>query len=546
MPYARRSSRRSAPRRRANPMRKYYPDPDKPGNLALRTSYGGSMASAQKYGFDYRSANDTQKYARIQDRFRGRGKYWGERVGKFLGDRVGFGSVGREIGGWASDQLAKASKPKGRGLYTGRGQYNSLFANGEQSMAIATSGDETEDIVYSNREYVSDVYGPSDPDFSIQKFGLNPGLADVFPWLSQISQNYEEYELVQCIFEYKSVISETSSNTNGQTGTILMATNYNASQKAFGDKETMMQYHGGQSGKVTQDLFHGVECHPEKSVGDMDKFIRTGPTQDVADLKDFDHGNFFLALNNIPATYQDQQIGELWINYTVRLRKPRLFTSRCLNQKRDLFSTQASVINENSANGTGLRNNWTKSKSNNVGCTLVNRGSAGGGTPSSRARIGLLFPASFNGAVEVILTIVLQGETIMNVANDVLNTCTPVIVGGANIEELNDIVGVGEFDSDNPARWFYAIAGTDNNEDTSNSRTGGMYSQVAHVQVRASTNGDENLIEFTIPDSNVLFDATATFNSVSIDVRQITTAHNTSYDSKPEYEKFTYAISSTL
>lgn len=55
-----------------------------------------------------------------------------------------------------------------------------------------------------------------------------------------------------------------------------MATNYNASAQPFSDKESMIQYHGGISRRMTEKLVHGVECDPKKSSGSEGKYTRVG------------------------------------------------------------------------------------------------------------------------------------------------------------------------------------------------------------------------------------------------------------------------------
>ena len=67
----------------------------------------------------------------------------------------------------------------------------------------------------------------------------------------------------------------------------------------------MMQYHGGQSGRLTDDLVHGIECDPGKSVGDMHKYVRSDPVQD--DLKSYDHGKFNFAIANMPSEFANKQ-----------------------------------------------------------------------------------------------------------------------------------------------------------------------------------------------------------------------------------------------
>lgn len=91
-------------------------------------------------------------------------------------------------------------------MYSGRGSY----ARNE----VMVGGDETGSICISNREYVGDIFAPSaSGTFSVTPFPLNPGLEQSFPWLSQLAANYEEYEFIQLVFEFKSVFPNTASTT---------------------------------------------------------------------------------------------------------------------------------------------------------------------------------------------------------------------------------------------------------------------------------------------------------------------------------------------
>ena len=119
-------------------------------------------------------------------------------------------------------------------------------------------------IILSHREFVGNVYGPSaGKDFEVQAFTLNPGLEDTFPWLAQIAGNYEEYQMMQLMFSFKSTVSNFQTST-GVTGTVLSATQYDTNQRLFEDKKTIMETHGATSCKATQNLVAGVECDPTK------------------------------------------------------------------------------------------------------------------------------------------------------------------------------------------------------------------------------------------------------------------------------------------
>ena len=234
---------------------------------------------------------------------------------------------------------------EGQGLYSGRGGYNALISGGPTVMTGSMKRDETGALTITNREYIKDIYGPNNTNFTDDSLPINPGLQNSFPWLSQVAANYAEYELIQCVMEYRTLV-DASNNTDGVNGEIILTTQYNVSAPDFSDKTSMLQNYGSQSGKATESHSHGIECDPKKNPGDGHKYIRTSPVQPGEDLKTYDHAKFELALNNVPATYQNQVLGELWIYYTVRLHKPRLYVSRGLFNRSDYYRVSPQAVNQ--------------------------------------------------------------------------------------------------------------------------------------------------------------------------------------------------------
>lgn len=184
-------------------------------------------------------------------------------------------------------------------------------------------GSNTEGVVLRNREYIRDLYCPdlNNAFQVIDSVPLNPGLLNSFPWLSQVASNYEEYEFLQLAVTYKSTINPSIA-TNGQVGQVCMATNYNPDQDAFASKEEMVSYSGGMSAKTSSSMVCGVECDPAKNSGSAGKYIRTGFVPESK--KDYDLGTTYIAVLNAPKDYLGQCLGEIWVSYTVVLRKPRI------------------------------------------------------------------------------------------------------------------------------------------------------------------------------------------------------------------------------
>lgn len=188
-----------------------------------------------------------------------------------------------------------------------------------------------------------DIFAPpANVAFHLQTWPLNPGIATSFPWLSQIAQNFDEYEFLQLIYTFRSTVADFAASS-GQVGTVVMVTQYNPSEDDFGDKDTLMGYVGSMSTKVTDSLIHGIECDPEKNSGTSQKYVRLGGLDVTEDLKNYDHGKTSLAILNAPATYAGQQLGELWVTYTVRLRKPKLSSLNAYNTLRDYYAFKPST-----------------------------------------------------------------------------------------------------------------------------------------------------------------------------------------------------------
>jgi len=312
-----------------------------PDGLAL---YGPSRMAAMA---ELYAGRPTQMSNRMRDGWRGAGMYTGR--GGYLSDwwqksrgalGTGFKAAARATGfGQAADMLDKA-EAAGRSL--GWGDYavpamNEIVNGGGADVvpSFKPAGDNS--VCVSHREYISDVFGPAkNVQFQNTPYSLNPGLGRTFPWLSQIAQNYEEYTLRQLIFTFRSTVTDFVA-TNGQVGTIVMATQYNPTDEPFGSKQDAMEYDLSMSGKVSKDMLHGVECDPAQLSGAPGKYLRAGPVSHGQDLKQYDWGQLNIAISNIPDEFADQSLGELWVSYTIELRKPKFFVSRGLGIARDYF-----------------------------------------------------------------------------------------------------------------------------------------------------------------------------------------------------------------
>jgi len=200
-------------------------------------------------------------------------------------------------------------------------------------------------MIVSHREYIGDIN--STVAFTPQTFALNPGLGQLFPWLSSLAQNFEEYEFRGVVLEYKSMSSDlNTASTTSNLGTVVMCTQYNPLDTVFPDKRTMENYQFACSGKPSEHIIHPIECKRGQNV-DTHLYIRTGAALgNDADLRLYDLGNFTIATQGMPSAFSGSSIGELWISYEVEFFKPKLTSTLGIVALADQITTTGGTTNQ--------------------------------------------------------------------------------------------------------------------------------------------------------------------------------------------------------
>jgi hypothetical protein len=261
--------------------------------------------------------------------------------GGYFDNMFNFGTISQS-GGHAGNLTAS-----GVGDYTvpGIGTVdNAIVGSGFSSAGIPQFAPHESSGVFSKVEFLQSIYAPQLPAGQFQNtvLPLNPGLQRTFPWLALVAPQFEEYEFLQLMFYWRPMVSDFNSGT-GQTGEVIMVTQYNPNDPPFTDTLRAKSYDMAMSCKASLAMNHGVECDPTKNSGAAGKYIRSGPLQydgQGTDIKQYDLGNLNVIVNGTPAEYAGQLLGELWVAYTVQLRKPKLPTSTGDVILRDYFQCQ--------------------------------------------------------------------------------------------------------------------------------------------------------------------------------------------------------------
>lgn len=334
----------------------------KSGNVRKKPLTGGTRISGHG---DYRIGRTYMRgrggyWTDTYNRARGATKGWAPAAGGFLGGVAGDviapgigGAIGASIGRAAGGAYSKI---------TGWGDYaiheNSLIRGGE---IVPTFGEDT--IRVRKRECIAHINATT--DFNNNVFPINPGLSEVFPWLSAIAQNYEQYRFNGLVFQFKSTSSDAiASTTNLGLGQVILATDYNADSSPFVNDLQMLGSMFCNSDKPSRDILHAIECAPSETAQKL-FYCRSGDVPAGADARLYDLGTFQLATLNMGASYSG--LGQLWISYDVSFYKSVMNNQLGFSINTDLWTLDSPTsvarlgtsqsLDEGSNLGTGIRSN---------------------------------------------------------------------------------------------------------------------------------------------------------------------------------------------
>jgi hypothetical protein len=156
--------------------------------------------------------------------------------------------------------------------------------------------------------------------FAVQRFNLNPLNPALFPWLSTVAQNFEQYRILGCIVEFKTNSATAVASTNTALGSVIIATQYNALDRAFTNKQQMEQYQYCVSTVPSVSCIHPIECDPSLRVEDI---LYTDNESQDGDARFSNMGVVNIATVGQQAA---SNLGELWISYEIELINPRMVT----------------------------------------------------------------------------------------------------------------------------------------------------------------------------------------------------------------------------
>jgi len=159
-------------------------------------------------------------------------------------------------------------------------------------------------IEVSHRAFLQPV--DNNINYTVTGIPCNPGMSGSFPWLSKIARRYEEYRFKKLRYEFRSVAASSTS------GVVMMSFDFDAADAAPSSKGEQAQTVPNTECNVWMNNELNVPANPQF------RYVRAGTLAANLDVKTYDMGNLWLS-----TSYGNNVVGgELYVEYTVELRKP--------------------------------------------------------------------------------------------------------------------------------------------------------------------------------------------------------------------------------
>lgn len=247
------------------------------------------------------------------------------------------GGLGGAISGGYLGKMDADENYHGNGDYMRRYDVNrNQIAGGGPVISVNRAPDYSGDIFITQTEFIGNLHATVDASagtavesspFRVESYDINPGMGKLFPFLSQIAQNYELYEWQGLMVKYTPNSGETSLSSN-QLGKVILATNYDPTAPAFVNSIQMQNYDYANSSRPSGTIVHGIETERKRGSRNM-MYTRT-IVPNTKSLMDTDIGKLWVATEGVPIVSRNLEVtsvilGELHVTYKVRLSRAKLF-----------------------------------------------------------------------------------------------------------------------------------------------------------------------------------------------------------------------------
>jgi len=161
-------------------------------------------------------------------------------------------------------------------------------------------------VLISHSEMISPVVSVGSNTYGVTSYRCNPGLANIFPWLSTIALNYEKYRFRRLVFHTASL---APTSTGGRIG---LGFDYDSTDAVPQSRQEFYSLTTNSEGPVWDSLAMNVA---------VDQQFRFTGTHAVADSKLIDFGQFLVYTDAVAVA--SSVLADLFVDYEVELILPQ-------------------------------------------------------------------------------------------------------------------------------------------------------------------------------------------------------------------------------
>lgn len=150
------------------------------------------------------------------------------------------------------------------------------------------------------------------------KLPFNPGDGRTFPWLNTIATRFERYKFTKLKFHYKPIVS-TFSN-----GGVALCPIYDPADPIPSDRSALLNAEGTVRGAIYHELTLVI---PQTRMRKNDTMFVRETHESLADVNELrlsDLGFLAVSLTDVSLTALQNNVGEVYVEYTVELSSPRI------------------------------------------------------------------------------------------------------------------------------------------------------------------------------------------------------------------------------
>lgn len=160
-------------------------------------------------------------------------------------------------------------------------------------------------------EFVTSVAGAT--TFTATSMSINPGLVTMFPWLSQIANNFESYVFHALSFQF---VTKKSSATAGD---VMIAVDFDAADATPTSEQEMTSFQGYSTNSVWRNF---ASVQSAKNLRKSLTYYTRQAAVANTDIKTYDVGNLVYAVD---ACADTTSIGRLLVCYDIELLTPQMY-----------------------------------------------------------------------------------------------------------------------------------------------------------------------------------------------------------------------------